>query len=219
MNPIINLSPNLKQEVKVHTRLNPPAILDPIITTLGTKPPIDPDTDSGKPSDHLIVLMLPLISALQIPPRVYRTVVTRPLTQSGVEKFANWIENYSWAEIYECEDGHRMAELFQNVLLDNYKRIFPIKTLKVCDEDRPWITTDLKRLSRQVKREYFKNRKSEKWLRLKAQFEEKCSLEKQRYYDNIVSDLKMSNPGQWYSKVKRMSGKIENKQQNILVDE
>ena len=35
LSPITNLSPNLKQEVKVPTRLNPPAILDPIITTLG----------------------------------------------------------------------------------------------------------------------------------------------------------------------------------------
>ena len=49
LSPIKNLSPNLKQEVKVFTRLNPPAILDPIITTLGkwyqspvTKPPINP---------------------------------------------------------------------------------------------------------------------------------------------------------------------------------
>ena len=34
LSPITNLSPNLKQEIKVPTRLSPPAILDPIITTL-----------------------------------------------------------------------------------------------------------------------------------------------------------------------------------------
>ena len=89
LSPITNLSPHLKQEVKVPTRLNPPAILDPIITTLGkwyqspvTKPPLNPNDDSGKPSDHLIVLM----SALQIPPRFYTTVVARPLTQSEIER-------------------------------------------------------------------------------------------------------------------------------------
>ena len=120
LSPITNLSPALKQEVKVFTRLNPPAILDPIITTLGrwyqapvTKPPVNPDTESGKPSDHLIVLMSPLVSALQIPPRVYTTVITRPLTKSGVVKFSHWIENYPWTEIYTCQDGHKMAELFK----------------------------------------------------------------------------------------------------------
>ena len=77
LSPFTDLSPNLKQEVKVFTRLNPPAILDPIITTQGkwyqspmTKPPINLNKDGGKPSDHLIVLRLPLVSALQIPPCV-----------------------------------------------------------------------------------------------------------------------------------------------------
>ena len=34
LSPITNLSPNMKQAVKVPTRLNPPAILDPILTTM-----------------------------------------------------------------------------------------------------------------------------------------------------------------------------------------
>ena len=102
LSPITDISPNLKQKVKVFTRLNPPAILDPIITTLGkwyqspvTKPPINPNKDGGKPSDHLIVLMLPFVSAFQIPPRVYTTVETRPLTQSGVQRFSEWVRSIS----------------------------------------------------------------------------------------------------------------------------
>ena len=50
LSPILNLSPNLQQVVKVPTRLNPDRTLDPIITTLGkyycepiTKPPLNPD--------------------------------------------------------------------------------------------------------------------------------------------------------------------------------
>ena len=46
LSPILSLSPSLKQVVKVPTRLNPEAILDPIITTMCkyycepvTKPP------------------------------------------------------------------------------------------------------------------------------------------------------------------------------------
>ena len=65
LSPILNLSPRFKQVVKTPTRLNPDAILDPIITTLSdfyqdpvTKPPIQNDEEkSGKPSDHLVVLM------------------------------------------------------------------------------------------------------------------------------------------------------------------
>ena len=67
LDPILALSPNLRQVVTELTRMDPPSILDPIITTL-TKfyqtpkcvPPIAPDI-SGKPSDHLMVIMNPLI--------------------------------------------------------------------------------------------------------------------------------------------------------------
>ena len=59
LSPILNLSPSLKQVVKVPTRLNPDAILDVIITTLFKysmdpviKPPINNDAGNGKPSDH-----------------------------------------------------------------------------------------------------------------------------------------------------------------------
>ena len=82
LSPILNLSPNFKQVVKIPTRLKPDAILDPIITTLWkyyqdpvTKPPINPNEGSnGKPSDHLIVLMEPLSSALDIKPRSYQFI-------------------------------------------------------------------------------------------------------------------------------------------------
>ena len=92
-----------------------------------------------------------------------------------------------------------MAELFQNVMLENYERCFPTKTLKVCEEDRPWVSVELKNLDRKVKREFSKNKQSEKWIKLKEQFEAKSLIEKQRYFSNMVSDLKTSNPGQWYS--------------------
>ena len=189
LSPITNLSPNLKQEVKVYTRLSPPAILDPIITTLGkwyqspvTKPPINANKNSGKPSDHLIVLMLPLVSALDHPPRVYTSVVTRPLTQSGMQKFACWVENYEFLEIYECKDGHKMAEIFQDLLLKNFHRCFPIKTLKVCSEDKPWVSVELKKLHRSVQREYLKHKQSEKWRKLKTKYIEKSLSEKSKYY-------------------------------------
>ena len=74
LNPILSLSPNLKQVVRVPTRLNPDAILDVIITTLSkyylepvTKPPINNDANTGKPSDHLVVIMEPISSTIECP--------------------------------------------------------------------------------------------------------------------------------------------------------
>ena len=48
-------------------------------------------------------------------------------------------------------------------------------------------------------------KKSEKWTRLNRLFLERAEQLKESYYTNMVDDLKTSNVGQWYSKIKRMS--------------
>ena len=214
LSPILNLSPNLKQVVKIPTRLKPEAILDPIITTLWkyyqepvTKPPINPNVNSkGKPSDHLVVLMKPLSSELEIQPRNYYYVKSRPFTQSGIDKFGRWIICHNWHELYQCENGHEKAEALQTTLLDKYHECFPVKTRKMSSDDEPWVTENIKRLDRLQKREFYKNHQSVKWKRINSEFLEKCSEEKEKYFTNIVSDLKTSNPSKWYSKLKRMTG-------------
>ena len=49
----------------------------------------------------------------------------------------------------------------------------------------------------------------------------KSSVKKKKvkYFENIVKDLKESNPGQWYSKIKRMSGKEIKIAENVLIPE
>ena len=64
----------------------------------------------------------------------------------------------------------------------------------------------LKFLDRRRKREFYKNQKSLNWQKLSTEFLQMCKNEKANYYANIVHYLKVSNPGKWYSKVKRMSG-------------
>ena len=48
---------------------------------------------------------------------------------------------------------------------------------------------------------------------------EKSDELKESYYQNMVEDLKTSNPGQWYSKVKRMSSIDPTKDDRVLVEE
>ena len=225
--PILNLSPNLQQVVKVPTRLSPPRILDPIITTLKkyycdpiTKPPIQPDENkSGKASDLLVVLFEPYTATLEIPPRVYKNVKSRPVNFEGLKKFSNWVENYNWIELYKCEGVDKKVQLFQDTLVNKYEECFPETTLKISSEDKPWITSDIKKLDRKRKREFSRHCKSKLWKKLNQEFLEKCKVTKQKYYSSMVSDLKESNPGKWHSKVKRMSGKNSEQTQNIQIDQ
>ena len=213
LSPILRLSTNFEQVVKVPTRLNPDAILDPIITTMKkfysdpvTKPPVRNDPGNGKPSDHLIVLMEPISRLVDCRPRVYEIIQYRPITDSGVQMFSQWLTNQTWDKIFGTQDCNKKAEIFQELLVAEFQRIFPLKSMKVCAEDKPWFSKSLKLLDRKRKREFSKHYKSEKWQQLNKEFQERCEHEKKSYYSRIVHDLKESNPSQWYSKVKRMSG-------------
>ena len=209
---ILNLSPNLRQVVKVPTRHNPDAILDTIITTLGsyyqapyTLAPLDSDsTYSGKPSDHQIVVWRP-ISALEPQKRNRKTITFRPLPESGLNSFGAWVKMQNWEEVYGATTAHEKAEKLQQMLFENLDKYLPTKTIKICSEDQAWFTTELKKLDRRCKREYSKHKKSEKWMNLYKLFSEKCSEAKQKYQKGIVQDLKLSKPGQWHQKLKRMT--------------
>ena len=63
------------------------------------------------------------------------------------------------------------------------------------------------------------NRKSQRWKYLNAKFEQMCSNAKTNYYTNIIEDLKTSNPGQWYSKLKRISSHNQEKSEHVQVEE
>ena len=212
LNPILNISPSLKQVVTIPTRKDPDAILDTIITSLwpyyhppSSLPPLDNDESAlGAPSDHLIIYMKP-ISSSHPKVRNTKTVTFRPLTESGLESFGNWIISQNWENVYGAISAHEKAEKLQNMLIAALNKYLPEKSHRITSDDQPWFGPKLKKLDRKLKREYSKNKKSSKWMSLREEFLELCSVEKVKYYQNIVEDLKVSNPGQWYSKLKRMS--------------
>ena len=175
LSPILNLSPSLKQMVRTPSRLNPPAMLDPVITTMKkfysepiTKPPLENDEDKqGKPSDHLVVLMYPINSQIGCPQRQTRVVESRPLLQSGIDKMGSWITQQTWSEIYKCKDVNQKAKILQQMMTQKMDECFPIKTVKFTSDDKPWASQQIKELDRKCKQEFFKNQKSKKWKTLK----------------------------------------------------
>ena len=213
LQPIISLSRDLKQVVDVFTRLNPPSTLDTIITSLSkfytkpiTKPPIDSDKPGGKPSDHLIVLYQPLQLSSVPNTREYRTIEFRPLPESGISNYGYWLSQQNWSDFYKTENVNEKAVYLHQTLLNKFHEIFPLKQIKMSNDDKPWFTDKLKKLDRLRKREFFKRKKSPKWRILNKQFLEETQKAKENYRSNIVDDLKLSNPSNWYSKVKRMAG-------------
>ena len=210
---ILQLNSNMKQMVTNFTRLNPPRILDPIITDLGkyyqkplVLPPLDNDPDkSGKPSDHKIVKMSPISNVNNKPSRSKREVTFRPFPESGLIKMKQWFEAQQWENVTNATSAHEKAALLQSTCMDALDKYLPTKTVVFTSDDTPWVTPQIKTQIRRRKREYSKHRRSKKWHTLDEKVKQKIESAKSKYYSNMVEDIKNSNEKQWYSKLKRIS--------------
>ena len=175
LDPILNLSPNFRQIVQDWTRLNPPALLDPVITTMGKfyqRPeclePLDADPDkNGAKSDHRIVIVKPISTINNRCGRTTRTIRTRPLSKSGLAKMKAWFVEQTWENVYSTESAHEKAAIFQNTLIQKLEEFFPEKIIKINSDDQPWITFKLKKLDRKRKRIFRKERRSDNWKKSK----------------------------------------------------
>ena len=145
LNSITQLSPNMKQILTSPSRLNPPAILDPIITTLGQYyqlpvclPPLGPDLGSGgQDSDHLIVVTRPISTINNKPVRDYRYVTYRLFPESGLITMKHWFECQNWFDIYNEQDIDKKANLLHNMLLTHINEFLPEKTSRFTNDDQP----------------------------------------------------------------------------------
>ena len=224
---IINLSHNMKQLVMDATRLNPPAMLDPIISTLGSYyqrpvclPPLDPDPGSdGRPSDHLIVLMKPINNLNNKSSRSFRTQKFRPLTKAGLTKFKEWIEEKDWKEILEEECVDKKAESLQSIVLNKLDEVCPEKVRKIASDDDPWFSDKLKKLQRKKSRLFRKNRNSSKYKKAKKLYDFEVARAKRNFKTKTIDNVLKAKSGQWYTTLKRITKYSQNKSENIQVDE
>ena len=214
------------QIVRKWTRFNPPAVLDPVITTLSNyyqEPecldPLDPDPDkNGKPSDHRIVLVKPISIINNRSARKFKEIKVRPYTKSGLDKMKNWFMEQTWDQVFQAETANEKANIFQKLLLKALDDYLPEKIRKVCSEDQVWITHKLKLLDRKRKRIFHKERRSERWKSLNKIFKQEMKSAKSQFYKNTIADLKTKSPGQWYSSLKRISSMDQHEDQ-ISIDE
>ena len=210
----------LKQIVTSATRKS--AILEYIITDLHTlyQAPVSleplqvDDGKIGKNSDHNMVILSPIMISNN---KQYekRTVVTRPLTLSGWQAFGEVLRSQNWEEVFNETDIDKKVEMFHQTLRKHLDLTFPEKTVKLSTLDRKWMTPQLKKLIRKIKREFYMNRKSPKWRSLKSKFKKLKRNTIKQFYSDFVTELKVSNPGKWYSMAKRL-GATENHANNLL---
>ena len=226
LDSILQLNPRMQQVVKGITRLDPPKMLDHIMTTLGSYyqqpeilPPLDADRDSGgKTSDHLIPIMKPINQIDNRCSRTYIILKVRTVHKSGMKLLRDWFEEQDWHENLKVEPVDAKAELLLSQVNAAVNKYLPEKTIRIASDDEPWFNQALKKLDRKRRREYNKNRRSDKYLRLSQQYKDRISNAKKRYKKDMIDDVKEAKSKDWYSKLKRITRYDQGKSETIQVD-
>ena len=226
LDTILNLRGDMRSVVEDFTRMGPPpAMLDPIITTLGSfyqrpvcHPPLESDEGSGgKAADHLIVKMEPINMINNQAARSYRKVTVRPMPESSMDIYNVEMEKVNWDELFSTVSTHKKAEILQAQYVKVVEKCFPQKVLKVSSDDRPWWTEQLQKLHRAKKRVYRTERKSQKWMTMEKRFQAMKTKAKKSFYHKMVNDMIEKEQNQWYSQLKRLTNK--GKTDQIVVDQ
>ena len=226
LDPILALSPNLKQCVQNFTRQNPPRILDPIITTMSkyyqipkVVPPLDPDPEKrGKPSDHMMVIFTPINNIDNKCVKRSKEILFRPINAEGINKMRTWLISENWHQVLKQPCANLKADILQNILVSKFNEYFPEKRKVITCNDQPYYNMKLKKLKRKKLREYQKHRKSMKYKNLDAIYQNELSKAKNLFYKNKISKLRKSKPGKWYSELKKLTNFDKFKNEELVVE-
>ena len=140
--------------------------------------------------------------------REYTVRTSQPFPQSGLSQFGAWLCTVGWQEELDCGlDLTQMALRAENILRDKGAKIFPTKSVRVSNNDKPFITAELKKLDNYVKKEYKKGEKSKKYVQLKQGYDCKFKKAASDYLNGCVADMMQEAPGKAYRAMKKLGAR------------
>ena len=119
-------------------------------------------------------------------------------------KFEYELINCDWATVLNSQNIDDKVNNFHQILTSSLDKHFPEKSIKISSLDKKWMNPKLKVLYRSLQREYYKNRRSIKWKKMKVRFKREKRRAIRTFYSTFVTDLKNTNPGKWYKMAKRI---------------
>ena len=179
----------------LHTLYHPPT----------TKPPLEVDENKeGANSDHDMVIFAPKANPDFAVTRKRRSIRTRPIPDSKIPAFGRDIQSQNWLEVIDEPDVSLKAEHFHHIITSIRDKHFKQKITTMTNLDKKWMTPELKSLIREIKREFYTNKKSLRWTKLKKEFKKKKRTTIMNTHNKFVTELKTTNPSQFYKMCKKL---------------
>lgn len=176
--------------------------LDKILTDIKDhyEPP-EKHSPLGK-SYHCVVVWKPLKQIHK--PRTKRVNI-RPLRDSCIRSFGQWITQENWESVYQGVSGEKMAQNLEDLLRCKYEDNFPTKTVIRRDNDKAWMNDRIRRLIDQRQRAY-KSGNITLWKEIRNKVCGKIKHAKKKFYAENVEGLKKSQPSRWHKNIRNLTG-------------
>ncbi|XP_072179177.1 uncharacterized protein [Diadema setosum] len=192
---------SLQQIIKAPTRNN--ALLDKIMTNLMRFYRNAEITSPLGLSDHNVILWYPQLSSL-LHRNVVHTRVVRPMRDSDIRAFGQWISSQTWSEVSDAGETAGKCDAFYAALHSAIDQFFPTKQVKTHQNDKPWVTPVLKAMIKQ-RQSLFKSGSKYQWKACSNKVIRTIAREKQRFYHDRVHNLKHEDPKSWYRNIRIMT--------------
>ena len=177
------------------------ATLDKIITNISSQYLSPVIMAPLQRSDHNTILWNPKVNSIQRNETYTKT--TRPIRQSSVRYFGQWITQYDWPDLYSAPNSQSKCSVFYDTLNKSINKYFPPKTIKLHIKDKPWMTGEIKALIKS--RQMLFSDGNIRWKSVRNKIIRLVASAKKHYYHDRVQKLKQSNPAGWYRTIKLMT--------------
>ena len=95
-------------------------------------------------SDHATVLVESKVHAPKM--KATRKVNVKPLKESSLQAFDDYLKQIDWSLVFLEDHVDSMVNVFLELTCNMIDTFFPTKTVKVHDEDKPFLTGKIKKL-------------------------------------------------------------------------
>ena len=154
-------------------------------------------------SDHCTIVWS---SKVQLQPqKVSKRINVRPLKSSSLLVFEQFIQEYYWSGVLSSTNVNDKVNSFLEEVSDMVDIFFPLKSIKVHEDDKPYINGRIKHLIRKRDKAYQSGR-VEHYKTLRNLIVSEIRKSKRKFYNENIIGLHNENARKWWKSVKKIVG-------------
>ena len=155
-------------------------------------------------SDHEMVICKPKVMHGSVVGNK-RLHTTRVMGSNERAMFAHELKKISWSNSYQADTCATQSNIFYDTLMCLVNKHFPIKTVNRHTNDKPWINDTFRHMIRRRQRAYL-NKDKDQYHLYRNKVNRLCKQLKRNFYKNRIEDLQHKKPGQWWTRIKQLTG-------------